>query len=87
MEVARLAASGWRDATRLAAGDPAMGAGILATNADAVLETLERLRRSLDDWAAELAAPGGPDPSELESRLGSARDRLLAMREGGAAHR
>ena len=77
--LASLAASGWRDMTRLSAGDPAMGAGILATNTEAVVEVLERLRRTLDAWAAELAAPEGPDPGRLEERLGSARSRLASM--------
>lgn len=78
---ARLAASGWRDSTRLAAGDPAMGAGILATNAGPVLAVLERLRRSLDAWSAELEAPAGPGARRLEDRLASARALLGAMRE------
>jgi prephenate dehydrogenase len=82
--LSRLAASGWRDTTRLAAGDPAMGAGILATNAGPVLEVLERLRRSLEAWSAELGAPVAPDAGRLEERLASARARLRAMREEAA---
>lgn len=79
----RLAATGWRDSTRLAGGDPAMGAGILATNAIPVSAVLERMRRSLDAWAAELEAPDGPDASRLEDRLAGARARLAAMRPAG----
>jgi prephenate dehydrogenase len=74
----RLAASGWRDATRLARGDPAMGAGILATNAGPVLARLKAYRHVLDTWIAELERPSGPDPVELEERLLAVRERLDA---------
>jgi prephenate dehydrogenase len=78
---ARLAASGWRDVTRLALGDPAMGAGILATNAGPVAMLVERLVDVLADWTHELERPEGPDPERLERRLVEARERLEAMRE------
>ena len=57
----RLAASGWRDMTRLARGDPAMGAGIVVTNAPALADRLRDLRAVLERWQAELERPGGPD--------------------------
>ncbi|MGZ8438208.1 MAG: prephenate dehydrogenase [Candidatus Limnocylindrales bacterium] len=72
----RLAASGWRDMTRLARGDPAMGAGIAVTNAPALAGRLRDLRAVLDSWQAELEAPGGPDPAAIEERLRAARARL-----------
>jgi prephenate dehydrogenase len=72
----RLAASGWRDATRLARGDPAMGAGILATNAGPVVARLKAYRHVLDTWITELERPSGPDPVELEDRLLAVRERL-----------
>ena len=72
----RLAATGWRDMTRLARGDPRMGAGIAATNAPALAERLRDLRAVLDDWQAALEAPGGPDPIAIEDRLRAARARL-----------
>ena len=65
--------------TRLARGDPTMGAGILATNADAVAERVRRLRDNLDDWLAELERDGGPDADALRARFAAARTRL----EGG----
>ncbi|MBI3749386.1 MAG: prephenate dehydrogenase/arogenate dehydrogenase family protein [Chloroflexi bacterium] len=74
----RLAASGWRDMTRLARGDPSMGAGIAATNAPALAGRLRDLRAVLDRWQAELDAPGGPDAAAIEERLRSARARLDA---------
>jgi len=73
----RLAATGWRDATRLARGDPAMGAGILATNAPAVAARLRVLAERLDAWIGELESPGGPDPHRLATLLASDRDRAL----------
>lgn len=74
-----LAASGWRDMTRLARGEAAMGAGILATNAVAVAAALRDLRAAIDGWLDELERAGGPDADRLRARLTAARDRL----EGG----
>ena len=71
-----LAASGWEGITRLARGDPTMGAGILATNADAVGERLRWLRDSLDGWLAELERDRGPDVDSLRARFEAARARL-----------
>jgi prephenate dehydrogenase len=70
-----LAASGWRDMTRLARGDPAMGGGIAVTNAAEIAAGLRRVRTVLEAWIATL---DGPDP-ELEAivdRLTEARRRL-----------
>jgi prephenate dehydrogenase len=72
----RLAASGWRDMTRLARGDPAMGAGIAATNAPALAGRLRDLRAVLERWQAELDATGGPDAAAIEDRLRAVRARL-----------
>ena len=58
---AGLAAGGWRDMTRLARGDPAMGAAIVATNAEALAARVRDLRAALDGWLAELERVGGPD--------------------------
>jgi prephenate dehydrogenase len=51
-----LAAQGWRDTTRLARGDPDLGAGMLALNAAAVAEALRGYRARLDAWQARLDA-------------------------------
>jgi len=72
----RLAASGWRDMTRLALGDAAMGAGIAATNAPALASRLRDLRAVLEGWQSELDRPGGPDAAAIEDRLRTARTRL-----------
>jgi prephenate dehydrogenase len=84
-EAARLlAASGWRDTTRLARGDPAMGAGILATNAPAVARRLRALRAVIDAWIEALEADGpmGPSPEALAVRLAAAREALLGDEPG-----
>lgn len=71
-----LAAGGWRDTTRLARGDTAMGAEILATNADRIAERLRAYRARVDAWLELLEAPGGADPAQLRERLEAARARL-----------
>ena len=76
---AQLAATGWRDTTRLARGDVTMGAGIVTTNAPAIAARLRDLIAALDGWLAELERPGGPDPTEITDRLRVARERLEAM--------
>ena len=73
---ARLAASGWRDMTRLARGDAVMGAGIAATNADALAARIRDVRDVLGGWLAELEREGGPDAGRLEERLRAARSAL-----------
>jgi prephenate dehydrogenase len=77
---ARLAATGWRDMTRLARGDPTMAAGIVVTNATEVVRRLRDVRDRLDDWL--LALDGSPgeqiDVELLERRFGAARRRLTA---------
>ncbi len=68
-----LAASGWRDMTRLARGDAAMGAGIAATNDRALAARIRDVQGVLDGWLAELERPGGPDEGRLAARLEAAR--------------
>ncbi|HJP89208.1 MAG TPA: prephenate dehydrogenase/arogenate dehydrogenase family protein [Candidatus Limnocylindrales bacterium] len=68
---APLAASGWRDMTRLARGDVDMGAGILATNRDAVAAQLRAYRSAIDAWIAALES--GEGAPELRGRLEAAR--------------
>jgi prephenate dehydrogenase len=77
---ARLAATGWRDTTRLARGDATMGAEIAASNAGAIAEVLRRYRTRIDAWIEELESPGGPDASALRDRLDAARARLEGER-------
>jgi prephenate dehydrogenase len=71
-----LAATGWRDMTRLARGDPAMGAGIAVTNGTALADRLRDLRATLDSWISALERPGGPDEAAIAERLRAIRARL-----------
>ena len=70
-----LAASGWRDTTRLARGDAAMGAGILATDAALVADRLAGVRVVLDSWIA-LLRDEGTSAEALQARLEAARAAL-----------
>jgi prephenate dehydrogenase len=76
--VSALAATGWTSMTRLARGEPAMGAGIVATNAAAVAARLRDVRAVLDEWIAALESKDGPDAEALKARFADARDRLEA---------
>jgi prephenate dehydrogenase len=71
-----LAASGWRDMTRLARGDTTMGAGIAVTNASALAGRLREYRDRIDAWIELLESPGGPDAAAIEASLSAARSRL-----------
>lgn len=82
-----LAASGWRDMTRLARGDLGMGAGIIATNARPIAGHLRAYRDAIDAWLTELDAmtnerePVVPSPERvagLRARLAAARATLEA---------
>lgn len=75
-----LVAGGWRDMTRLAKGDPEMGAGILATNAQVVRQRLAAFRAVLDGWIDELDGDA-PDAERMRSRLEAARSALLPGEE------
>jgi prephenate dehydrogenase len=75
-ETSKLAATGWRDMTRLARGDVDMGAGIAVTNAPAIAARIRRFQDVLDGWLTELDGTGTPDADALAARLQAARDRL-----------
>jgi prephenate dehydrogenase len=74
-----LAATGWRDMTRLARGDADMGAGILATNRTAVAAQLRAYRSAVDAWIDALESDAGA--GELRRRLADARTTLEGDRE------
>ena len=75
-----LVAGGWASMTRLAGGDPAMGAGILATNRRPTAARLRAIRDVLDEWIALVAGGSedavGLDAQAIHDRLASARARL-----------
>jgi prephenate dehydrogenase len=51
-----LAATGWADTTRVAAGDPELWTQVLGQNKQAVLEALQRLGKQLEKFEADLLA-------------------------------
>jgi hypothetical protein len=55
-----------------------MGAGIAATNPEAIASWLRDVRVVLDEWIALLEAGAGPDEPVLHERFAAARARLLA---------
>ena len=67
-----LAAGGWASMTRLATGDPTMGAGILATNSRATADRLRAVRAEIDTWIAQLEGDA-PDGDALAARLAEIR--------------
>jgi prephenate dehydrogenase len=69
-ELRPLAASGFRDVTRTAAGDPALWSAILAENRANVLYWLQQLEHGLDCFRAALEAG---DESALEGLLAEAK--------------
>jgi prephenate dehydrogenase len=80
-----LAATGWRDMTRLARGDADMGAGIIATNARPIAGQLRAFRSAIDGWLDDLehmideSVPVEPDAASvapLRARLAAARATL-----------
>jgi prephenate dehydrogenase len=76
---AELAATGWRDMTRLARGDVEMGSGIVSTNAGPIAERIRDVIEILQAWLDDLDTADGPDPAAIEARLRDARERLDSM--------
>lgn len=75
----RLAASGFRDSTRLAAGEPEMGADLALTNADAVEAAYELFAGELGEL---VDAARAQDKSRLHALLARAAARRQAMYTG-----
>ncbi len=70
----KLAASGFRDTSRVAAGDPAMMLDILVTNREPILAAFRQAQASLDELGRSLQAG---DLDALLTALESARRRRL----------
>jgi prephenate dehydrogenase len=70
-ELLPLAASGWRDTTRIAGGDPAMWRPIFAANRQHVLAALEKFEGLIDQLRSALAAG---DEQELRKIMDQARE-------------
>jgi prephenate dehydrogenase len=65
-ELLGLTATGFRDTTRLASGDPALWAAIFLSNRPAVLAALDRLSGQLERFRQALSAD---DREQLEALL------------------
>src|SRR5216683_934765 len=70
-EASKVAASGFRDMSRLAAGDPAMSAGITRTNRENLLEQLDAISSSLAD--GESRVRGLSNGADVRSTAGCMR--------------
>ena len=73
-EVTRFTAGGWRDSTRIAAGDPGLWADILLDNAVEVARALTRVRRISERLVAALEAGDRKTLLELLERAKERRD-------------
>jgi prephenate dehydrogenase len=69
-------ASGFRDATRIAAGDPELWTGIFASNRQAVLEALQQLEAQLARFRHALETQDQPRLTELLAQAKRVRDAL-----------
>jgi prephenate dehydrogenase len=72
----RLAAGGFRDMTRIAAGHPAIWPDICVDNAPAIVDGLDRLLGDLSDLRARVAAADRTGILELLQRASTARRAL-----------
>jgi prephenate dehydrogenase len=75
-ELHDLTAAGFRDTTRIAAGDPAIWSAIFAQNREAVLAALDRLGGQLLRFRSALETGDWPTVHELLMRAKEARDAL-----------
>jgi prephenate dehydrogenase len=78
----RLAAGGFRDMTRVAAGHPGIWPDVVAENQDAILAALDRLSASLDQLRAVVA---GRDRAKLLELLERAREARVNLPTGAPA--
>lgn len=75
-DLARLAASGFRDTTRIAAGDPSVWTGIFLQNRHRVLESLREFSAGMQEWQAALEKGDRDAITRLLQRGKQARDAL-----------
>ena len=74
-----VAASGFRDATRLASGDPEMWRDILTTNHKAVLAAMDELQRDMGQLRAMVEARDAEGIEALLARAKRRRDETIAQ--------
>jgi len=78
-EVLAFIAGGFRDATRIAAANPAMWRDICLTNRDNLLTALDSLTAEIAHWRAAIASGDAP---HLEALLTTAHDRREELNQG-----
>jgi prephenate dehydrogenase len=81
-EMAALAATGFRDISRLASGDPAMHRDICMTNRDALLRWLDDTSALLDEYRAAVEQHDAERLYDLFERARSVREAWLASKPG-----
>jgi len=77
-ELSRFAASGFRDTTRIASGDPQLGTDMFTTNKKAVLDSLGAFKKSLSE-IEKLIKEG--DPAKIHEKLSNIRNFRDSMYE------
>ncbi|HEY49214.1 MAG TPA: prephenate dehydrogenase [Dehalococcoidia bacterium] len=77
-EMAELAAGGYRDLSRLAAGNPEMNRDICITNRDDIVKWIDRFIEELQRYSQMIQGGGG----ELKDALGRAREARERWMEG-----
>ena len=75
-EIQDLTASGFKDTTRIAAGDASVWTGIFAQNRDAVLDALERFSTRLAEYRHALETGDRPALDRLWAQAKKVRDAL-----------
>jgi prephenate dehydrogenase len=73
-EYVTLAASGWQDTTRIAAGDHSLWRQIMVANRANLLAALQHFSGRLDDWRKALEANDGPELDRLLREAKRIRD-------------
>ena len=74
----RLAAGGFKDSTRIAAGSPALWTGIAFENPEAITRGLEEMQEILSQYAKALAGANRAEFTALLDRAANARKALPA---------
>jgi prephenate dehydrogenase len=80
-ELFELTATGFRDTTRVAAGDPRLWTGIFRQNRSAMLEALDQFTEQLAQFRAALIADDVPLLGDLLTEAKKTRDTLDGQRD------
>jgi prephenate dehydrogenase len=80
--ILRLVGGGFRDMTRIAAGHPTLWADIVLTNADAIIDSIDRLQGELNEWREALETQSR---SYIGERLARSRNSRRTLPVRGVA--